>query len=425
MRTQSVIDTILFFVVISFITLLRPFYCWKAILIILTIAYLIGIICLLLILIHQKTLKREMIIVSMFFILLIAWQLLPFRLYIDIGYGGKFIVLFLMPFFLFLKNQYKLTFLKQTQSIFAVLGLLSFIIVFLLAIGIELPYYVINYNRGNQNEFFFLYPGTIILVGKMSAFVLPSGGILVRSSGIFAEPGHFGVMCGLLLAANGFSFRTTRNKMILLGGISTFSGGFYSILMVGLLIKPISGTHILSKASLRICTGIFLFALISIILFVNSPIDFQNRFLWHRIDQIENIEDLNKSRAAEDFNEFFDKYKTSAQSLIGVGALDEIDIRASDWRSSVASYGWLVIVFFFLSYFSLFSLSQTNKSIKMPLLFALAIIAFHRVSYMDELLVIAVVASALTIDTQIKGYQLDSRVNRKIELTPLSMAFVK
>lgn len=399
-KNERMLGIASFIFVVSAVSLLMPVYAWNNTYIIYIIAYIVGIICLLTIIMNQKTLENNMIIVSMFYLILVVWQLLPFRSNVNIGYGGKVIGLFLVIFFIYLSDDAKRKIFSQIQIIFGILGLASFFVVLFLALGTELPYHIMNYNRGNPGEFFFLYPGAVIAMGKMTAFDLPTGGVLVRSSGIFAEPGHFGVICGILLAANGFSIGSIRNKMILLGGISTFSGSFYLIMFLCLLVKPISGHRLLSKSFLVISTGVILFFTIMILLFINSPIEFQNRALWGRIDQIQNIEDLTEHRAVDEFNDFFNTYKTSLQSMIGVGTLDEMNIRASDWRGEVARYGWPIILFYFIFYFLFFMASRKDKTIKLPLSIALAVVAFHRVSYIDSCLVIVIVASALLGDTK-------------------------
>ena len=58
---------------------------------------------------------------------------------------------------------------------------------------------------------------------------MPIGGGLERICGVFAEPGHFGIYLGLMLAIEKFNFYEKRNLLLLITGFLTFSTAFYGI----------------------------------------------------------------------------------------------------------------------------------------------------------------------------------------------------
>ena len=155
-----------------------------------------------------------------FWLLLKLWQITPFRENNAIGFGILYAVLVCL--FFFLHHDDKRSVLESLQLIFAVLGALSALVVILLALGVELPYYLLQgWVRSEKGVFFYVYPGAVVMNSQVFSGMF--GGTWVRSSGIFVEPGHYGVVAGLLVASNGLSLRTLRSKLVFLGGVSTFS----------------------------------------------------------------------------------------------------------------------------------------------------------------------------------------------------------
>lgn len=60
-----------------------------------------------------------------------------------------------------------------------------------------------------------------------------------RLCGLFNEPGYFGTVLALMLAANGFNFRNKGNIVMLLAGCLTLSLAFFLILFIGLLLTTV------------------------------------------------------------------------------------------------------------------------------------------------------------------------------------------
>jgi hypothetical protein len=391
-------------IAISAITFFSPFYAWdERHFLFRSIAFVLGFTCLSLKLHNRRTNRTYMMSVIGLWWLLSVWLFLPFRPYQTLNLGSVYIFLVIM--FLLLHSTDKRAVLLQTERIGAWIGLGSFVVVLLLAVGIDLPCLILEQSfREHPGQYYCIYPGTVVLSSQV--FPAPWGGALVRPSGIFAEPGHFGVFCGLLLAANGFSFRTARSKMILMGGISTFSASFFGILFAGFLAKLLLDTLYRSKDALNTYFKaiIILALLISAIMIIPRQFqncEFVNRILWSRFADGCSIQDVLETRAQEEFNVFFDEYRGSGQSLVGMGEEFQEHIlgtRTSDWRGKVTNYGWPFIILNFLMYLFMFITSHTSREVKISVLVVLLIVAFHRASYVNNFLFIAVVSASLSSD---------------------------
>jgi len=391
--------------VISFIILFKgPFYYLHNHLAGL-VGFAIGFFCLFyIIVIKQRSITKNALIIVSAWLLIEIWKMLPFRENVAIGPG--FITIILLVGFLILKNEHKVNFLQHARMVGAILGLLSFVIMVLLVIGVDLPYYRLEQTFRNPNQFYYLFPGTLVLSSQL--FDLPTGGNIIRSSGlVFAEPGHFGVFLGLLMAANAFSFKEYKDKFILLGGISTLSGSFFAIFMVGLTAKYILkfAYFLLSHRikmrdilTLTLCVFLFIGFFYS---FVNyTPERFQDRLLWNRlaVDHSKG-ESILESRAQYEFNTFFKEYSTTTKSIVGIGTGRDREVRASDIRNIVVSYGWVVIFLYILAFGLIFLASSARIELKIMIFLTLLVVALHRVGYVDSLLFFTIVSSALASNT--------------------------
>ncbi|MFW6222616.1 MAG: hypothetical protein ACOC3T_03290 [Bacteroidota bacterium] len=392
------------FLVISFIVLFKgPFYYLHNYLAG-TVGFLIGFCCIFYIVIKQRSITINMLIVIFAWLLIEIWKLLPFRENVAIGPG--YITIILLVGFLALNNENKFKFLQHARMVGAILGLLSFVVMVLLVTGLDLPYYHLEQTFRNPNQFYYLFPGTLVLSSQL--FDLPTGGNIIRSSGLFfAEPGHFGVFLGLLLAANSFSFKEYKDKFILLGGISTVSGSFFAIFLVGIIAKYIL-KFLFFMLSYRIKIRNILLLVLSVFLsigfiysFINyTPERFQDRVLWNRfaVDASRGDSFL-ESRASYDFNAFFKEYSTTPQSLVGIGTGRDRVLRASDMRSIVVSYGWVIIFLYMLALGLIFLPSSARIELKIMIFLTLLVVTLHRVAYVDSLLVVSIISSALASNT--------------------------
>ncbi|MDB4888779.1 MAG: putative rane protein [Gemmatimonadetes bacterium] len=139
------------------------------------------------------------------------------------------------------------------SSAFAISLVPGIIVVVLLAIGVELPWHTLSSSRydyailtGDSPPYYRQYWGSVILYTQL----FPVGpGWVARLHGMFDEPGTVGTFAALLFAANGGRIKgSKRNAVLLIGGLLSFSLGFYALALLYLLLRKPLRTLLASGA---------------------------------------------------------------------------------------------------------------------------------------------------------------------------------
>lgn len=240
--------------------------------------------------------------------------------------------------------------------------ILALAVLILNAIGVPLPNKVIP--REFQG-YFVSYYVSVKLSGQDYNFL---GVNLYRLNGIFAEPGHFGLILNMILFAYKGVIKTTKGKVILLTAFLTLSFGTF-ILLFALLIKNI----ILEKK-------IYLAVLISLVALISTtfvPMEILERFIFNKADG--SLEE----RTSNAFIHFYNSFFQQGNIILGEGrdVLERNNVRNSDYRGFVVRYGYLGVIFFVLLMASLYWKKATT--VQFLGLFYFAIVFLHRSWFVD------------------------------------------
>jgi hypothetical protein len=128
------------------------------------------------------------------------------------------------------------------SSAFALSLVPGIIAIALLALGIDLPWHTLPTERANYDiligtepTYYRQYLGSVML--NTQIFPVARGWI-GRLHGMYEEPGVVGTFAALLLAADGGRLRrSAQNVILLIGGLLSFSLGFYVIMFLYLLLR--------------------------------------------------------------------------------------------------------------------------------------------------------------------------------------------
>ena len=154
------------------------------------------------------------------------WTRVPLRSYDSLGFG---FVIALVPFaFLLLPYRYQGRTVRLLMLVTAVSSIAALFIGFLLLFGFNVPYLVFDPDGLSQRHFL-LYPGFAHLTTNVWSI---GPGVIGRNLGFLQEPGHFGIFCAALLAADRFDLRRWTNRLVVVGGLLTFSLAFYLTIIV-------------------------------------------------------------------------------------------------------------------------------------------------------------------------------------------------
>lgn len=312
----------------------------------------------------------------------------PFRVAYDATALSLFIVFLSAGAVFLLPPQIKTRIFGYIVAFFSIVSILSIVNFFLLLIGVDVPSIRIDQNfRSSESTYFLLYPGTIAL-----SFVhteMPWGGTLIRSSGIFPEPGNFGIVLGLILAALRFDFTNKYTRIITLGGFTTISGGFFAIFFSCLIIKFMHITFSHGAAKFKAIIKIWALLGVLLIIFLSLPQDFVYSFFLSKFFVTDGII---QNRTPHLVTNFYYNNIGSINMLIGYGTGYEqlVGNRSVGIYSFLIKFGYLGLFVTIVS-LSILTFFSNNKTVdKIMLASAVIIILLHRSPHILNPLLVAI-----------------------------------
>lgn len=272
--------------------------------------------------------------------------LLSFVIYIKgftfIGIIQQIFVFINIIFLLNIKDSFKIDIFDFITKWMAILLSISLFFYILFLIGISLPFSVINdseigYTGNNYYSF---------LTNLDDSF-------FSRFRSIFAEPGHLTMGVIPLLYANRFNLKNKYVVILLLAEIFTFSLAGYITIFISLILFSFS------PQVRRFYPRLIIFVLLasSILAFVNM--DEENVIYVTIFSRLVFDEDkgtiAGSNRTDELTDEYFEKYKYSFDSILGLGNEKTSDITSeggAGYKVFILRFGVLCFLIIFLFYFS-------------------------------------------------------------------------
>ncbi len=299
---------------------------------------------------------------GIFFISVILFLYLatPFREYDR--FSPSVIWLFIFSSIIFLENKLLVKAFSYFTNIIYCVCILALAVLIMNAVGIPLPNKIIPREIGG---YFTTYFVSVKLSGQGYSFF---GIDLYRLNGIFAEPGHFGLILAMILFACNGIVKTVKGKVILLTAFLTLSFGTF-ILLFALLIKSI----ILDK---KIYLAV-LVSLIAILSLTFIPIEILERFFFDKADG------TLQERTSNAFVHFYNSFYYQGNILLGGGRdiLEANNVRNSDYRGFVIRYGYIGVMLFVLLMISMYWKKATT--VQFLGFFYFTIVFLHRSWFVD------------------------------------------
>ena len=247
-------------------------------------------------------------------------------------------------YFLIFYNSYK--FLKKLFIIISVFAIVFWV---LNAMGVPLIYYKCTpaFRTESVLDNYRIYGPVLSLYrGNM-----PIGGGIERICGVFAEPGHFGIYIGLMLAIEKFNFYEKRNLLLLITGFLTFSTAFYGIFCLGVLYKLLKYKRITTDI-IRIVAVLF-FTAITLLFFSDRFVEtIYGRVVENKREEVSGVVDLLDNRVPDSHITKFESFIHSHDALVGLG-YDNDEMVGTNWRGVVYRFGIIGTVIMLLLIFSI------------------------------------------------------------------------
>ena len=263
-----------------------------------------------------------------------------------IGHFTYFLIFIQIIFFndIIFYNSYK--FLKK---LFVIISIFAIVFWILNAVGVPLIYYKCTpaFRAESILDNYRIYGPVLSLYrGDM-----PIGGGLERICGVFAEPGHFGIYLGLILAIEKFNFYEKRNLLLLITGFLTFSTAFYGIFCLGILYKILKYKRITTDI-IWIVAVLFLIA-ITLLFFSNRFIEtIYGRVVENKREEVSGVIDLLDNRVPDSHITKFENFIQSTDALVGLG-YDNDEMIGTNWRGAIYRFGIIGIIIMLLLIFSI------------------------------------------------------------------------
>lgn len=339
------------------ISFANPFYVWVSPAIVISIFFIISVINFVFIYNKINILKEPLIL---FFLLLIVYIFLPFRLYDIFSFYD---LIFIFSCFIFLSIDKELI-LKIIDKYILLMCIISFLtIVSSLLFLLNFPFPAIQIGNENRLESVYLYYFSVYLDSQILSF----GGVsLYRANGWFQEPGHFAVYLSVALVFIKNIFSSVKGKIIVLALLITFSATAYFLLFTILIFRYLN-----IKNFMYLTLFLIIFAGIYNIPFMQDLID---NLIISKFDTESVLDDRTKGLSFLDLSNL-NMYFYG----MGKGFLDFYEIHISDFRKFIVTSGYIGLIFLFLFYllFLFKSIFYKNKIVNLMLLILL-IVFIHR-----------------------------------------------
>lgn len=304
--------------------------------------------------------KTELFVftVSVFLFLYIA---IPFRQYDR--FSPSVIWFFIFSLTLLLNKKILIKGFYYFTNIIYIISICALLVLILNVIGISLPNTVFPREIGGTFTSYYI---SVRLSGQDYSIL---GLNFYRLNGIFAEPGHFGLLLNMVLYVyNKDIFKYKKGKILLLTCILTLSFGSL-LLLFGLFLQYI----VLQKKYY------LLFGMLSIagILFFIIPDEVLSRFFLDKADG--SIEDRTSSFFVNTYNNLLNQ----GDVFFGNGrdVLENFNIRNSDYRGFLIRYGIFGLLLYLLWFISLYI--KKPKTIQFLGFLYFVVVFFHRSWFVD------------------------------------------
>jgi len=259
------------------------------------------------------------------------------------GILGQAMLLLTMACLILTTDEFKKDLLKAIIYVFSIICLVSLIGWIAVCIfKIRIPFHIITF----QNYKFYDYGFFNIRVEGIE---------FSRYLGMFIEPGYTGVMCVLLLVANGFDFKRKENIILLISALATLSLASYIMLFVYLIIKK----HTFSFVKKTIL-GILIVSVIILLThkYIYDLTWIYEYFLKNRIQGLLTTR-ITGNRFTDAFNDYFRNniINNPANLFFGVGSVNYFEtatrlyLKSAGFKVYIAQFGIVNLILICIFYF--------------------------------------------------------------------------
>lgn len=364
---------------------MSPYFIWHS----LSRIYLLFVLFLALILVINF--RKFSIIKNNIFISLFVFSVL--YLYLELldlsnNYLNSTVVLTCL--LLLISYEGKIKIFDAFVKIYAFLIFCAIPIIFLIFIGADLPFGVLETNHLGKTEAGLFYRNYIIMVVLSNQIFSPFMGEIIRFGSVFDEPGVVGTISLLILSVRKFDLSNKENKIIFFGGLLSFSFAFYlGVIIYLILMRP--------KFFLKL---LFIFsALLALTYDELSRHYFFNAYIFDKFTGIVGLDPNVNNRSDDCWGDHFKKFLYSTDVILGngPGAHTLSGCSLSHFSSVMYNFGLVGVFLIFVFYISLVNFKKGIGPTKLYqyaiFLFIFLLMIYQRPSVMSPHMIIIFIAA--------------------------------
>ena len=313
---------------------------------------------------------------------LICLLLCCFYIAIDGSSFFPFVAFLFYSFLVLLGDNEKRIIFDITNRTIALFVLFSMVFWIVHLLGVNLPNTPIEYHgRSLLNYSFFL---------KSSYYYSD-----YRFQGLFAEPGHLGLVCSLMLFPCNYNLKKRETWIYLVAILLSLSLAAYVLAVVGYFLYNISIRQ-LGRKTLVVIISVFVLVFLGYIYAHNNQDSLLYTDIFYRLEYTEG-KLVGDNRYSADFEIYYNRKMADSQvAFFGLGQdFDTSDFpKNSGYKIFLIQYGWVGFILIFIFYLSLARRYRTKISYALLALYA---ISFIQRPYMWSVLEIGIFVISLTM----------------------------
>lgn len=250
-------------------------------------------------------------------------------------------------------------------NVYSFILLISMLFYFLYLSGVNLPYFVINYELNSGYPSFNNY---IFLITVNGVVDYP------RFQSIFLEPGHIGMISSLLLYVNNYDFKNKSTWIMILSILLSLSLAAYVLLIIGVVIYFIFSKKRFLKNALAVSVIMTGLIISSLIYYKYNQDSVYSKLILSRLELDDNRGIVGNNRTDSYFDYYYSElfFDNTYDVLFGIDGnefKDKFQWGNTSYKTFIVNSGLVGLFLLFVFYLSIVNVIPSRRYIGLLLLY--------------------------------------------------------
>lgn len=303
---------------------------------------------------HKKYPLRNILIVETFLLFGIFYSQL-FLIPLKTSIIRILVTIIPIALFLLTSREERKIFLRRLIRVFSIILLVSLAGFTLQTLGFDLPYSLLM----NPNPFYEPYKNYYFFT------VYKDLDVFTRFTSMFAEPGHVGMVCSILLYANGYTLRKKSNILMTIALIWSFSLAGFMMYVAGLVMYLIAKAKRPGTVMVKLSLALACVAGVAIATYSPTNDDVVTQLILKRLEFDSSKGLAGNNRNTGNFEYVYDNFTKNHELALGMGTTEYsrrfYGTANSSYKTFVLEYGagsMVTLILFILVFFGFYPTKQ-------------------------------------------------------------------